>query len=113
MKVKSLSCARLFATPWTVAHQVPLSMGFFRQGYWSGLLFPPPGDLPDPGIEPGSPTVPADILTSEPPGKVVGKEEGARKDGGIWKLSGALAECAVMCLLNRGAFPVCLCACVF
>ena len=53
------------------------------------------------------------MLTSEPPGKVVGKEEGARKDGGIWKLSGALAECAVMCLLNRGVFPVCLCACVF
>ena len=44
-----------FATPWTVACQVPLSMGFPRQKYWSGLLFPPPGDLPDPGIEPMSP----------------------------------------------------------
>ena len=49
-----LSCfshVRLFAIPWTVAHQAPLSMGFSRQEYWSGLPFPPPGDLPDPGIE--------------------------------------------------------------
>ena len=44
-----------FATPWTVASQAPLSMGFFRQEYWSGLPFPPPGDLPDPGIEPSFP----------------------------------------------------------
>ena len=47
-----LSCVLLFATPWTVAHQVPLSMEFPRQEYWSGLPFPPPGELPDPGIEP-------------------------------------------------------------
>ena len=46
-----------FVTPWTVAHQAPLSMGFPRQEYWSGLPFPPPGDLPDPGIEPGSPAL--------------------------------------------------------
>ena len=46
---------RLFATPWTVAYQAPLSMGFSRQEYWSGLPFPSPGDLPHPGIEPGSP----------------------------------------------------------
>ena len=44
---------QLFTTPWTVAHQALLSMGFSRQEYWSGLPFPPPGDLPDPGIEPG------------------------------------------------------------
>ena len=69
MKVKSLSRVRLFATPWTVAHQAPLSMGFSRQEYWSGLLFPSPGDLPDPGIEPRSPALQADALTSEPPGK--------------------------------------------
>ena len=49
-EVKSLSPVRLFATPWTVAHQAPLSMGFSRHEYWSGLPFPPPGDLPDPGI---------------------------------------------------------------
>ena len=46
-----------FATPWTVAHQSPLSMGFSRQEYWNGLPFPSPGDLPDPGIEPGSPAL--------------------------------------------------------
>ena len=51
LKVKSLSCVQLFATPWTVAYQGPLSMGFSRQEYWSGLPFPSPGDLPNPGIE--------------------------------------------------------------
>ena len=51
----SLSRVQLFATPWTVAYQAPLSMGFSRQKYWSGLPFPPSGDLPDPGIEPTSP----------------------------------------------------------
>ena len=56
-KVKSLSRVRLFATPRTAAHQAPPSMGFSRQEYWSGLPFPSPGDLPDPGIEPGSPTL--------------------------------------------------------
>ena len=69
VKVKSLSCVRLFATTWTVPHQAPLSMGFSRQEYWSGLSFPSPGDLPDPGIEPGSPALQADTLISEPPGK--------------------------------------------
>ena len=53
LKGKSLSRVRLFATPWTVAHQAPLSMGFSSQEYWSGLSFPSPGDLPDPVIEPG------------------------------------------------------------
>ena len=66
--MKSLSRVRLFATPWTVACQAALSMGFSRQEYWSGLPFPSPGDLPDPGIEPGSPALEADALTSEPPG---------------------------------------------
>ena len=69
MKVKSLSRVRLFATPWTVAYQDPLSMGFSRQEYWSGLPFPPPGDLPDPGIEPRSPALQADSLQAELPGK--------------------------------------------
>ena len=54
---------------WTVAHQAPPSMGFSRQEYWSGLPFPSPGDLSDPGIEPRSPTLQADALTSAPPGK--------------------------------------------
>ena len=52
---ESLSCVWLFATPWTVVYQAPLSMEFSRQGYWSGLLCRPPGDLPDPGVEPSSP----------------------------------------------------------
>ena len=67
-----LSCfsyVRLFVTLWTVVHQAPLSMGFSRQEHWNGLPFPPPGDLPDPRIEPGSPMVQADCLPSEPPGK--------------------------------------------
>ena len=63
------SCPTLHATPWTVAYQAPPTMGFSRQEYWSGLPFPSPGDLPDPGIEPGSPALQADALTSEPPGK--------------------------------------------
>ena len=69
MNVKSLSRVRLFATPWNVAYQAPPSMVFSRQDYWSGLLFPSPGDLPDPGIKPGSPTFQADALTFEPIGK--------------------------------------------
>ena len=69
MKVKLLSCVRLFATEWSVAYQAPQSMGFSRQKYWSGLPFPSPGDLPDPVIEPGSPSLQADALPSEPPGK--------------------------------------------
>ena len=67
--MKLLSQVQLFATPWTVAFQASPSMGFSRQEYWSGLLFPSPGDLPDPGIEPGSPALQADSLPSEPPGK--------------------------------------------
>ena len=69
VKVKSFSHVWHFATPRTVAHQTPPSMGFSRQEYWSGLPFPSPGDLPNPGIEPRSPALQADALTSEPPGK--------------------------------------------
>ena len=69
MKVKSLSRVRLFATPWTEAYQAPQAMEFSRQEYWSGLPYPSPGDLPNPGIEPGSPTLQADALPSKPPGK--------------------------------------------
>ena len=68
-EMKSLSRVQLFVIPWTVAYQAPSSMGFSRQEYWSGLPFPSPGDLPNPGIEPGSPALRADALTSEPPGK--------------------------------------------
>ena len=70
-----LSCLLLFLIPWTVVRQAPLTMGFSRQEYWNGLPFPPPGDLPNPGMEPGSPTPPvspalqADSLSTEPSGK--------------------------------------------
>ena len=70
MKVKLLNRVQLFATLWTVAYQAPPSMGFSRQEYWSGLPFPFPGDLPDPGIEPRSPALQADALPSETPGKL-------------------------------------------
>ena len=64
---KWLSRVRLFATLWTVAYQAPPSLGFSKQEYWSGLPFPSPGDLPNPGIEPGSPVLQADALPSEAP----------------------------------------------
>ena len=66
VSAKSLRRVRLFATPGTVAHQAPLSMEFFWQDYWSRLPFPSPGDLPNPGIEPGSPPLQADALPSKP-----------------------------------------------
>ena len=69
LKVKLLSLVQLFATLWTVAYQAPLSMGFSSLEYWSGLPFPSPGDLPNPGIEPKSPKLQADALTSEPSDK--------------------------------------------
>ena len=72
-----LSRVRLFATPWTVAHQAPLSRGFSRQEYWSGLPCSPPGDLPNPGVEPPSlqsPALAGGFLTTEPPGKPSGTQ---------------------------------------
>ena len=66
-KVKSLSHVQIFATPWTIGHQVPPSMEFSWHKYWSGLPFPSSGDLPDRGIEPRSPALQVDILPSEPP----------------------------------------------
>ena len=83
-KVKLLSCSAaqllsevalifsggFFAIPWTVAYEAPPSMEFSRQEYWRGLPFPSPGDVPDPGLEPGSPTLQADALPSEPPGSL-------------------------------------------
>ena len=68
VNVKSLSCVRLFVTPWAVAYQAPLSMGFSRQQYWSGSPFPSPRDLPNPGIEPGFPALQTDALPSKSPG---------------------------------------------
>ena len=65
----SRSHVLLFVTPWTIARQAPLSMGFSRQEYQRGLPFPPPGDLPDPGMEPASPALAGRFFTTEPPGK--------------------------------------------
>ena len=71
VKSKSISHSVMSdsVTPWTLAHQAPLSMGFSGREYWSGLPFASPGDLPDPGIEPASPALQTDSLLSEPPGK--------------------------------------------
>ena len=74
-KVKSLSRVQLFVTPWTIAYQAPPSMGFSRQEYWSRLPFPSPGDLPDTGIEPRSPTLQADALPSITPKEPSVKEK--------------------------------------
>ena len=68
--MKSFSRVQLFVTPWTAAYQAPPSMGFSRQEYLSGVPFPSPGDLPDPGIKPGSPALQADSVPTEPPGKL-------------------------------------------
>ena len=83
--VKLLSPVGLFGTPWTVAHQAPPSTEFSRQEYWSGLPFPSPGDLPDPGIEPRSPALQADSLPSEPPGKSI-------NDTSFWLISRILTK---------------------
>ena len=94
------SCVRLFAIPWTVAQQAPLSMGSSRQEYWSGLPCPPPGDLPDPGIKPMSPVSPAlgnglftISITREAP-----NEHQPRTDG----KKGAAAPGNTMCKMRAG-----------
>ena len=93
-KVKSLSRVQLFATPWTVAYQAPLSLGFSRQEYSSGFPFPSPGDLPNPGIEPGSPTLQADALSSEPPGKphINGEKKERKKESEVTQLCPTLCD---------------------
>ena len=88
VKVKPLSRVQLFATPWTIAHQAPPSMGFSRPEYWSGLPFPSPGDLPDPGIEPGSPASQADALLSEPRSEPMGDSLKVKQTRSKW-LSGS------------------------
>ena len=82
-----------FATPWTVAYQAPLSMGFLKQEYWSGLPFPSPGDLPDPGIEPTFPAASAlagGFFTPEPPGK---PETVAMGGGGLLQRTAPPPQC--------------------
>ena len=98
VKWKALSYIWFFVTPSTVACQAPLSMGFSRKEYWNGLPFPFPGDLPNPGFKPRSPTLQADSLLSEPPGKP--KNTG---DGSLSLLQGTFPTQ----VLNRGvnSFP--------
>ena len=93
-KVKSLSHIQLFATPCTVARQAPPSMKFSRQEYWSGLPFPSPGDLLNPGTEPRSPALQADALQSELPGKLLNlsANAGDTKDVGLIPGSGGSPE---------------------
>ena len=94
VKVKSLSHVRLFATPWTVTCRAPPSMGFSRQEYWSGLPFPSPGDLPNPGIEPRSSVLQADTLPSEPPGKTFYKSSTLEK---CWNLLDSIGVLHSIC----------------
>ena len=84
--VMLLSHVWLFVIPWTVAYQAPPSMEFSRQEYWNGFPFPSPGDLPNPGIEPRSPTLQADALLSELPGKPPKSGKGySYKEREIWR----------------------------
>ena len=83
VKWSELSRVGPFATPWTVAYQAPPSMEFSRQEYWSGLLFPSPGDLPDPGIKAKFPELQADTLPSEPLGKPI-KHHQTNKPSNLW-----------------------------
>ena len=92
--MKSLSHVRVFATRWTVARQASPSMGFFRQEYWSELPFPSPWDLPNPGIEPGSPALQADALSSESLGKPHGNMSLRQKGMGISLVVQRLTLCA-------------------
>ena len=71
MCAQLLSGVQVFATPWAAAHQAPRSMEFFRQEYWSGFPFPPPGDLPNSGTESTSPALAGGFFTTEPPGKSI------------------------------------------
>ena len=89
-----LSHVRLFATPWTVAHQAPLSMGFSRQEYWSWLPFPSPGDLPDPGIEPLSTALAGGFFIAEPSRKPIAKRKHLRK---YWRSLPEEGPCLCSC----------------
>ena len=100
MMMKSLSCVQLFATPWTISYQAPLSMEFPRQEYWSGLPFPSPADLPNAGTEPRSPALQADTLTSEPPGKPLEKPRAKGFQG-----ESSLCKCCVSSNKTRAWWP--------
>ena len=99
--MKLLSHVRLFAIPWTVAYQAPSSMEFSRQEYWSGLPFPSPGDLPDPGIKFRSPVLQADALPSEPPRKPIYSPLGCKNSDTTERLSLIMLPYTfIYCLIN-------------
>ena len=105
-----LSCVQLFSTPWTIAREAPLSMGFSRQDSWSGLTFPPPGDFPDPALEPGPPAAIAlegDFITIEPPRKPW-KTEHQGANGGFKKYTNTCLLLPPSLLSSCvPSFPVC------
>ena len=101
--VKSLSSVQLFVTPWTVAYQAPPSMEFSRWDYWSGLQFPTPGDLPDPGMEPGSPTLQVDSLPTEPPVAPIKSCKTSRK-ASVLKRGSSLSRSWILCKRNLSVF---------
>ena len=97
-------CLTFFVTSWTIAHQAPLSMGFSRQEYWSGLPFPSPGDLPDPGLQHRSPALQADSLQSEPcelgyPQLKDDATEGTERVSNLTRVTelefGSISDCAI------------------
>ena len=94
-------------TPWTIAYQTPLSMGFSRQEYCSGLPFPSPGDLPNPGIEPGSPALQADALPSEPPGKSLHKDN-CNWNSGVGGTSANLNNTVLSSMPEKGSARNCV-----
>ena len=97
----SLSHVQLFVTPWTTAHQAPLSMGFSRQEYWNGLPFLPPGNLPDPGIKPKSPKSPALVggfFTTKPSRKHTHPE--SLYNPRLKYLCRSISGCIVLCVLS-------------
>ena len=112
MRACALSCVHLLVTLWTVACQSPLSLGFSRQEYWSGLPFPLPGDLPDPGIEPLSPVLAGRFFTPELPGKsylyinktLKGNKKNANQVGtsGLNKQQGGKCPGFSFCLIYPG-----------
>ena len=95
--MKSLSYIRLLATPWTIAHQAPTSMGSSRQEHWSGLPFPSPGDLPNPGIKPGPPALWADALTAELPSR-------EKHSTTVGQISSKESACNARGVCRRGGF---------
>ena len=100
MRAYSLSHIRLIATPWVVARQAPLSMGFSRQGYWNRFPFPSPGDLPNPEIKPGSPVLQADSLLTELQGSVCFTLMERRKERGRYSILRTLILLLVIIAVN-------------